>query len=296
MPRARVILTALVLFSCNGTTGGSESPISNVTPECSEALELSFAPDTADLSEAYVCYGFDSSAFAAATIGGMRWSIPESGGYLFHHAILYAVPGAYPDGPAICDGMPEGAVQLHVWSPGGDDLALPPDTGLLLPPGTERFVVEAHTLKLSDEPTDPGGVRICNGPDNPARAAALMGTGAPVPAIRPLHEETSAGTCALAGDVHLFSVWPHMHRVGREITVELMSSSGTTELANVAAWDFRHQRTYPLDIDASAGDQIRVSCTWENPSDEYVLPGPKTENEMCNAAFIAWPAISASCD
>jgi hypothetical protein len=189
------------------------------------------------------------------------------------------------------------AVGFHVWSVGGDDLELPLDAGLLLPQGTRRFVVEAHTLRAEGAAGEPGRVRICRGPSEPTHPAALMGLNAPVPAIRPMHEEISERTCALSGDFHFFSVWPHMHLVGDEITADLERAlGGTTPLVGVTSWDFHQQRTYPLDVDALAGDQVRVRCVWQNPTAEYVLPGPRTADEMCNAVFIGWPGSSAFCN
>jgi hypothetical protein len=118
---------------------------------------------------------------------------------------------------------------------------------------------------------------------------------APVPAIRPHHEETSSAACTLAGDLHLWSVWPHMHLTGEEIALELVQSGATTTLVDVTPWNFLAQKRYPLAVDARAGDQIQTTCRWNNTTDGYVFPGPLTENEMCNAAFIAWPAANATC-
>jgi hypothetical protein len=262
-----------------------------------DPLELEFLPDTLGADEAYVCFGFDSSRFAGSSVSAVRWSIPDEGEFLLHHAILYAIPEDFSDGPIVCDAMPDAAVGLHVWSVGGGDLVLPSDAGLLLPSGTQRFVVEAHTLRVGGTPGEPGRARICRGPAEPLHPAALMGLSAPVPAIRPMHEEISERSCTLSGGFHFFSVWPHMHLVGEQITADLERVVGdTTPLVGVTTWDFHRQRTYPLDVDAVAGDQVRVRCVWRNPTAEYVLPGPRTADEMCNAVFIGWPASSAFCN
>jgi len=134
------------------------------------------------------------------------------------------------------------------------------------------------------------------GPASPTNFAAVIGMSVPVPAIRPHHVETAQGACALAAPVHLFSVRPHMHRIGQDIRVSLLGlDAGTTSLVDVKPWNFLAQRRYPLDVDAVAGDRIQTTCVWNNRSDSYVLPGLLTENEMCNAALIAWPAASATC-
>ncbi|HEX6764394.1 MAG TPA: hypothetical protein VF103_02930, partial [Polyangiaceae bacterium] len=270
-------LASSTTLACSDASALDEGRDGTAALECREPFDFEFVPDTLGGDEAYVCFAFDRSAFAGETISKVLWSPPTGGAFALHHAILYAVPGEFSDGPVICDGMPEAAVGLHVWSIGGDDLELPVDTALVLPNGTERFVVEAHTLRVADGAPESGRVRLCAGSTNPANEAALMGTGAPVPAIRPMHQEISEGSCALAGDVHLFSVWPHMHRVGKEISAELVRATGAaTPLVDVTSWDFASQRTYPLDVNAAGGDAVRVRCVWENPSADYVLPGPKT--------------------
>jgi hypothetical protein len=52
---------------------------------------------------------------------------------------------------------------------------------------------------------------------------------------------------------------------------------------------------YPLDVNAVAGDELRLACTWDNTTPNYILPGPKTSDEMCQLGLIAWPAEAASC-
>jgi hypothetical protein len=308
--RAALLVAALALSAC---AARSQQPgaASDAAPAaaCDAAARFSFVPDTGESAEAYLCFGYDAGAIGALTIAGVSWTPPAPGPFILHHAKLYAVPGDFPDGPVPCDGMPDGSIGLDVWAPGTGELVLPADTGLVLPAGTRRLVVEAHTLRVGSGDPQPAAVALCAGPAAPANLAGLMRTGAPVPAIRPHHEETSSGTCRLGGDLHLWSVWPHMHLTGEEITVDLLAAGTatldggpttleagtTTTLVDVVPWNFLAQKRYPLSVDAHAGDEIGVTCKWNNTSDNYVFPGPLTENEMCNAAFIAWPAASATC-
>ncbi len=178
-----------------------------------------------------MCFGFDAAALGAEAIDAVRWHIAKSGTTV-HHALLYAVTADYPDGPLVCNGMPAGSVGLHVWSPGGDDLELPNDTGLLIPDGTRRFVVEAHVLQTASNAVAESSVTLCGAPDSPAHRARLMPTAAPVPALRPHQQEHSRSTCALQGDVHLRSAWPHMHLAGKEISGELVHDGLVTRMVH----------------------------------------------------------------
>jgi hypothetical protein len=285
----------LALAACGGRAALDPATDAAASETCAGATTFTFVPDTGASAEAYVCFGFDAGAIGGGTIGAVAWTPPAPGPFILHHAKLYAVPGDFPDGPVACDGMPPDAVGLDLWAPGTGELVLPADTGLVLPAGTRRLVVEAHTLRAAAGDPQPASVALCPGPAAPAHLAGLMRATAPVPAIRPHHEETSSEPCALAGDLHLWSVWPHMHLTGEEIALELVQSGTTTPLVDVTPWNFLAQKRYPLAVDARAGDQIRTTCRWNNTSDAYVFPGPLTENEMCNAAFIVWPASNATC-
>jgi Copper type II ascorbate-dependent monooxygenase, C-terminal domain len=280
-----------------GNPAPDSAAASAVGPSCDNPTTLRFVPDTGSADEAYLCFGFDAQALATSTIRAVHWQAPSStSAFQIHHATLYAVPGDYPAGPLVCDGMPPGAVGLHVWTPGGSNLDLPADTGLELPAGTQRFVIESHALWVGSGPVEDGRVTLCQGPSAPAHLAALLGYPSPVPAIRPEHIENSEGICTLGGSLHLWSVWPHMHLLGKEISVDLVRSVGAAQpLIDVDPWNFHAQKTYPLAVDASAGDALHTHCTWQNDTVEYVFPGPLTENEMCGTALIAWPAEAAFC-
>lgn len=268
------------------------------TVPCNDPTEYQFTPDIGDASEGYVCFGFDPGALASGTVGGVIWDPPTGGALLLHHATLYAVPSAYPAGPVACDGMPAGSVGLDVWTPGTAALSLPSDTGLQLPQGTVRFVVEAHTIRAGTGAAEGGRVTVCRGPDVSVHLAALMSASAPVPAIRPEHTETSETSCVVQGNVHLWSIWPHMHLAGHEVEVDWAAGdagAAAYSLVDVNPWNFYLQKRYPLSVDLSAGDRIATRCVWQNTTDSYILPGPLTENEMCNVAIIAWPADQAVC-
>ena len=191
--------------------------------------------------------------------------------------------------------MPPHAVGIHVWAPGASALALPDGVGLAFPPSTTRLVVEAHAIRTAEGDAAEATATLCFASDTPANVAAWFATDAPVTAIRPHHEETSTAECRVAGNVHAWSAWPHMHRVGKEFHSVVLRGSSRSPLTDVAPWDFDAQRTYAIDVDLAEGDVIETSCVWQNDGDAYVLPGPKSSDEMCNQGLIGWPASSADC-
>ena len=87
-----------------------------------------------------------------------------------------------------------------------------------------------------------------------------------------------------------------MHLVGSEFHGALLRGDQRLPIVDLAEWDFTHQRTYPVDLQAKAGDLLETTCVWTNPTPEYVLPGIYTENEMCTFGLIGWPAEAARCE
>ncbi|MGO9837801.1 MAG: hypothetical protein ACLP1X_26735 [Polyangiaceae bacterium] len=83
-----------------------------------------------------------------------------------------------------------------------------------------------------------------------------------------------------------------LHRRGADAIV---GADGTrTVFVDVPQWDFSEQKTYVVDRDVAAGDGIETDCTWFNPTDNYVLPGPLTTDEMCGDGLIVWPGQTAA--
>lgn len=293
------MLGALWALACSSSPAPEQADAVTARFTCLEPTELSFTPDPGDEDEAYVCFGFDAAGAGSglAALGGVVWRQTDAASpTLLHHATLYAVPSDFPDGPVPCDGMPPGAVGLHVFTPGGDDLELPVDVALAVPAGTQRFVIEAHVRRAESGPAQSASATLCAPAAGASQRAAFLGYASPVPALRPMHDEESDGTCQLPQAAHLWSVWPHMHFAGRAVAVQLREPDGAQRtLVDVNPWSFHQQRTYPISVDAHAGDTLQTHCSWHNDTAAYIFGGLRSEDEMCNTGLIVWPAEAASC-
>jgi len=284
-------LAASILLGC------AEAGLEPVAP-CSPDAVLAFRPDpAAPGDESYLCFGFDPAALGASPLRAIHLEAPPaSAPVVIHHASLYALRGAFPDGPVRCEAMPDEAVGLYVGVPGGDPLELPEDVAIALPEGTARLVVQAHALRLAEGPAPEGRLRVCGAARAPEHLAAWMRLHAPVPAIRPYHQESSTEMCTVSEPLHLVAAWPHMHRIGAAFHGAILAKGGGRRaLIDVDPWRFDEQRVYPLHEAAAAGDAIETTCVWNNPGSDYVFGGTRTEDEMCGQALVAWPAESASC-
>jgi hypothetical protein len=220
--------------------------------------------------------------------------------------LLYGVDDAkHADGEVgPCSGTEPGAYLLAGFYPGSEAVALPSDVSLALPTGAKAGLVLAlyyDTPKLVAL-LDRTGVRICRGDASkrPITAAVhVVGTEAIcVPPARQGYEVS--GTCAPRtdrGDIHILSVWPHMHQRGRRMQVSIKRADGSVE--PLAEQTFPQQRaTYPSRTGAvlASGDTLETRCWFDNSGIFPVSFGADAEDENCFAFVTAWPAGALTVD
>lgn len=78
----------------------------------------------------------------------------------------------------------------------------------------------------------------------------------------------------------------HMHRLGRTGEVKIVRADGAEEqLFRVDPWDFDWQLTYDFEqpIGFEPGDELKLSCTFENDRDTATNWGEGSDDEMCVA-------------
>jgi hypothetical protein len=288
-PRQRglVPLVACLALACSKSE--AEPPTS-----CSN---LQFLPVLAEAEhEGYVCFAFAVDQ-SQGSLASLTWDLTSHGGVGLHHAALYTTAEERPlSVPFSCDPMPVDALAVHVGVPGSEVFSLPPNMGLELSRKARTLIVEAHAYRTDGNAAGQASVSLCSAAGAPATLAGRFAVGAPVPAIRPHTVEVSTALCRVPADVRLLYSWPHMHRSGREFHAALLRDEQRLPLLELSNWDFTHQVTYETGVDARAGDLIETACVWENDSDEYVLPGLLSANEMCTHGVTAYPADRAYCD
>jgi hypothetical protein len=245
-------------------------------------VSLRFTPDPGRVGrELYQCFGFDVSLLGGRDLGAIRYVQAESPVSL-HHMSLWATPSLFPDGPIECQDMPADAVEMNAWVAGSGDLVLAPNVSLVIPEGTQRLVVQAHSLRIDDGPAVERELVL--EPRAPAeQRATWFKLLARVPVIEPHVVTESSSTCTLLAPLHVVLAWPHMHRMGIEFH----------GLVDVVPWQFDNQRTYPLEVDLAAGAVIGTRCVWQNTTDAAVYPGFGIDDEMCGQAAIVYPYTNA---
>ncbi len=98
---------------------------------------------------------------------------------------------------------------------------------------------------------------------------------------------SASGSCTLDADSTVFTLWPHMHQVGKHMDVTHNGNSLLNE-----EFSFEEQKMYPITpVEMAAGEKINVSCTWNNPQGNGVKRfGDNSTDEMCFAGVYRYPA------
>jgi hypothetical protein len=99
----------------------------------------------------------------------------------------------------------------------------------------------------------------------------------------------------LVNGAHLFSAFPHMHKLGKIITTsELPGGSGApVDLGSQMQWDFSNQPWFPLDATLHTNDVVKTRCAWNNAGDQAVTFGSATSDEMCYSFTAYYPKIQS---
>jgi hypothetical protein len=103
------------------------------------------------------------------------------------------------------------------------------------------------------------------------------------------------------GGIHLVASMPHMHKLGTEMSTELLAGGPTgpaTDLGTVKGWSFNTQAWLPIGdgtgtVVAKAGDVVRTRCVWNNTTGGEVRFGPNTADEMCYSFTTYYPRIES---
>jgi hypothetical protein len=94
----------------------------------------------------------------------------------------------------------------------------------------------------------------------------------------------------------IYAAWAHEHLLGKSFRMDLVHRDGSSScLLSIPKWSFHWQATYQFKapITTSAGDQIRVTCEWDNSAQNQPIVdgrrepprevhyGETTADEMC---------------
>jgi uncharacterized protein (TIGR03437 family) len=224
---------------------------------------------------------------------------------IVHHVIAYldtsgisADLDAKDPGPGYsCFGGPgfDNANTLGGWAPGARPYFLVDGVGSRLP-NNARVVLQVHYHPAGNPESDRTqlGLYFSKAPvRKELRYAPVLNTTFRIPPGEKRYQVTASLPPFLVPDVHLISITPHMHLLGREMKVEFTPPGQATQcLIHITDWDFNWQGTYnyqqPVAIPANSN--IKVTAYYDNSASNPNNPnsppkevrwGEETTDEMC---------------
>jgi hypothetical protein len=268
-------------------------------PESGDTTPYSVIP-----GEHYVSFFYDAPWKVPSEL--VSWRTLYDNKALLHHWLLYSTLGSEIDGaflPSIGTHVGDDAQLVAGWAVGGNDVDMPDGVGLRMPAPGAGLMLEWHyynsTGALAEDST---AVQVCLVPAGTLQHTAGMtwlGTeffNGPA-GMPPGQRSDFEGTCypsreGMTNDdpIRIFTLWPHMHKYGRNMRSTVNRADGRVEEVFNKPFDFNQQITYDAAIDLFPGDSITSTCTFDNTSDFAVAFGPSTEQEMCYQFAFSYPA------
>jgi hypothetical protein len=247
------------------------------------------------VNDTYRCFSFQVPFTDAEQ--AVAWAPIIDDARVVHHWILYGHRNTIQ--PVGCGDT--GRVFLMGWAPGGRNGIMPPDVGLELPNPGSWLTLEVHynnTAKHTDA-RDRSGVAVCTTKTPRPKEAGVVTLGSVGIAIPPgadnfpvVSDVPGTLTQMLPDTLHVLWTSPHMHTNGQTFKTEITRAGKTSMLVDVTKWDFANQTAFARDPETTliqAGDSLRTTCTFRNPTSTIIRFGEKTENEMCFNFVVAYP-------
>ncbi|HRI68816.1 MAG TPA: hypothetical protein PK156_31520 [Polyangium sp.] len=212
-----------------------------------------------------------------------------------HHTLLLVTPGGAADGEESCGAL-LGANMIFASGIGTDDLLFPEGVAVKIPAGSQ-LLLNLHLFNTGNATLDGvSGVLVKTIAASEMKNEAEMIFGGPTNIqIPPNGSQTVEGSCVFPGTTTIWSVWAHMHKYGTNMKVTYEGASGSKVLHD-APFSFDEQINYLIDpVLVNAGEEVRISCTYQNPTSQTVYWGDSSNSEMCFAGFYRYPKLGKGC-
>lgn len=262
------------------------------------APAVPYIPSTA-MADDYRCFMIQPNFTQAVDLVG--FDIAPGNREWVHHVILFSgdVANAQAlddaeEGPGwTCFGAPgtNNPQMLGGWVPGTYATRYPEGTGIRIAAG-KVLVMQVHYNTAHGHSA---GDAHAGTPKGDLTRVQLQFSKTPIPSgkravifplldasfeVPPKSTQVSTSTSSQSfANGQLRGMLPHMHTHGRQIKVELNDEC----LIDIPQWDFNWQQQYFYEapIAVRAGDRLKLTCTWDNPTDKTLRWGEGTEDEMC---------------
>jgi len=274
-------------------------------PDLTLSMSAPF-PVPASGNDIYQCFSLPSNLPADTYISAFQ--VVPGDGTVVHHVVLYGdptgasshletVPGqGYPCfGDASINPDPN---FMAAWAPGVRPSFLNVGTAMRIPRnGYLAMQVHYHLTGTATNDQTQIGLYFSRWPvDKLVSSLLVLNTNFQIPAGDPHYQVNGSATAPY--NLHLVNVLPHMHLLGRESHVSLLSPDGATSapLIDINDWDFNWQGFYDYvqPVAVAPGAKIRFTKFFDNSVNNPRNPnsppvtvgwGEQTTDEMAVAFF-----------
>jgi hypothetical protein len=245
----------------------------------------------------YVCWSFTVPQGMAAGEYAFRYEPLLDNTANTHHMLLFHDAGGGNDpGPFGCEGFPLDWNMIAGWAPGRGADEIPAGAGVPIAAG-EQIVLQVHYDGVNSAgTTDNSGIRMVLTDETGLEPAGVVWAGVVWASSINGSSVTRTNTCELNEAVTMFTVFPHMHRLGTRITLEVQrgGSGPWATLVDISGWSFEDQPNVPIAATEQAmmpGDRLRTTCWWDTQG-QSVNFGEASSDEMCFNFIYHYPKIN----
>jgi len=277
--RLALVLLALTACGSDGADPGTDAPISDgYTQLISGAWSLPAGTET------YRCVRLTATSDTWVT------AIHPIAPLGTHHTVLMLGPPDGPDGNVECDSS---LVKPSIYASGVGTQALLLPEGVAIKIATgQQLLLNLHLFNASEATiTGTSGIEVKTSEASAVvhEAGALLAGKDQGLIVRP-GLTTQTGSCSLPAGTTVFAMAPHMHLLG--VHMKVTYEAATPQVVYDQNYTFDGQRyellAAPMTSDGS--NKLTVDCTYMNPSAVSVRFGEHTEQEMCYALSLVYPA------
>ena len=209
-----------------------------------------------------------------------------------HHTVLTVADGGTLGEDDNCGAGTLDSEMLFASGVGTDDLSFPDGVAIKIAAGrTIHLNLHLFNTQPSGSIDGRSGILVKTVPSvTPDKEAEMFFAGTFLISIPANSTGNASGNCDFDAASTLLAYWPHMHQYGTHQRVTL-TIDGVQQVLHDEAFDFNEQTNYRLDpeIQVSAGDNIAVTCTYNNTSNQTVTFGDSSEQEMCFTGLYRYP-------
>jgi hypothetical protein len=232
--------------------------------------------------EQTVCRVLDLGNEAPAMVRAIRASLGAGS----HHMIVYRTDDPTTDTHAPCGSIPGGEDTLLIAQRADTVLEYPPGAGLHVP-AHQHIRLEIHYINYFGDPIDVDAqVDLDLVPVDDALApVGVMFTGEFSLTIPPRAEEHPVESFhTVPSGRRLFALTTHTHHRG--VYASLRGATGSDDVSGPLLhesynWAEPPLHTFDPPLTFSSGEGLRITCLYDNNSDDYVYFGMGFDDEMC---------------